>query len=185
MRPLTPEARGRLEALNDSLAGQALRVLALAYKDVPADRHPDDLAGGLVFVGLVGMIDPLREEVKAAVETCRAAGIRAVMITGDQPATAAEIGRQLGLHQGPGGRPLGVVHGSGSRRAHASRSLAIASAEPYRWAGSGASALRQIASRSRSQGPSSVGRGGSALVLARFRSASSTVCPLGNRSVSR
>jgi P-type Ca2+ transporter type 2C len=57
------------------------------------------------------MIDPLREEAKAAIETCRTAGIRTLMITGDQQATAAEIGRQLGLDRGPDGQPLGAVHG--------------------------------------------------------------------------
>ena len=96
---------------NRELAGRALRVLALAYKDLPDGYREEDLARGLVFVGLVGMIDPLREEAKAAIETCRQAGIRTVMITGDQEATAAEIGRQLGLDRDPQGRPLRTAHG--------------------------------------------------------------------------
>ena len=83
----------------------------MAYKDLPPDHRPEDLAGDLVFVGLVGMIDPLREEAKAAIEKCRLAGIRVVMITGDQEATATEIGRQLGLDRDPEGRPLRTAHG--------------------------------------------------------------------------
>ncbi len=111
VRLLTPEGRRRREDQNEVLAGQALRVLALAYKEVPADYGDGDLADGLVLIGLVGMIDPLREETKTAIETCRDAGIRTVMITGDQQATAAEIGRQLGLDRGADGRPLKAVHG--------------------------------------------------------------------------
>ncbi|QEL16802.1 cation-translocating P-type ATPase [Limnoglobus roseus] len=111
VRPMTPEGRERVLAANEKLAGQAFRVLALAFKDLPAGYRDEDLTGGLVFVGLVGMIDPLREEAKAAIERCRRAGIRTVMITGDQEATAAEIGRQLGLDRDPQGRPLRTAHG--------------------------------------------------------------------------
>jgi Ca2+-transporting ATPase len=110
-RPMTPQARQQVVADNEKLATRALRVLALAYKDLPEGYREEDLAGGLVFVGLAGMIDPLREEAKAAIETCRLAGIRTVMITGDQEATAAEIGRQLGLDHDPQGRPLRTAHG--------------------------------------------------------------------------
>ncbi len=110
VRPMTPELRRQVLADNLALAGQALRVLALAYKELPGDYRAEELTGGLVFVGLVGMIDPLRDEAKVAIETCRRAGIRMVMITGDQEATAAEIGRQLGLDRDPQGRPLRTVH---------------------------------------------------------------------------
>lgn len=65
----------------------------------------------MVFVGLVGMIDPLRDEAKAAIATCREAGIRSVMITGDQQATAAEIARQLGIDRDPNGEPLRTIQG--------------------------------------------------------------------------
>jgi Ca2+-transporting ATPase len=109
--PMTADDRQKVMARNEELAGQAMRVLALAYKELPDGYQENDLVGDLVFVGLVGMIDPLREEAKAAIETCRQAGIRTVMITGDQQATAAEIGRQLGLDHGPDGQPLGAVHG--------------------------------------------------------------------------
>jgi Ca2+-transporting ATPase len=95
--------RQRWEDANRELAGNALRVLGLAYRPLPE-------RGGLIFVGLVGMIDPLREEARATVATCRKAGIRTVMITGDQPLTAAEIARQLGIDRDPQDRPLRTVH---------------------------------------------------------------------------
>ena len=111
VRPMTPEYQRQVMADNQELAGQALRVLALAYKDLGPEHRPEDLTGDLVFVGLVGMIDPLRKEAKAAIQTCQQAGIRVVMITGDQEATATEIGRQLGLDRDPQGRPLRTAHG--------------------------------------------------------------------------
>jgi P-type Ca2+ transporter type 2C len=110
-RPLTPEGRQRFMALNEELGGSALRVLALAYRVLPAADGDAELAQDLVFVGLVAMIDPLRDEAAAAVATCRQAGIRTIMITGDQPATAAEIGRELGLDRDAQGRRLETVHG--------------------------------------------------------------------------
>ena len=111
VQPMTPECQRQVMADNHELAGQALRVLALAYKDLGPEHRPEDLTGDLVFVGLVGMIDPLRKEAKAAIQTCQQAGIRVVMITGDQEATATEIGRQLGLDRDPQGRPLRTAHG--------------------------------------------------------------------------
>ncbi|MFC4729235.1 HAD-IC family P-type ATPase [Coralloluteibacterium thermophilus] len=81
-------------------AAQGERVLGFAVKTVPADTarvDHDDLAQGLVFVGLVGFIDPPRPEAVAAIAECRAAGIAVKMITGDHGDTAAAIGRQLGL----------------------------------------------------------------------------------------
>jgi Ca2+-transporting ATPase len=111
VRPLTPELKEHLLARSVELAGRALRILALATKDLPADHNDDDLAGDLTLVGMVGMIDPLRDEAKHAIAVCRQAGIRTVMITGDQEATAAEIGRQLGIDRDPQDRPLRTVHG--------------------------------------------------------------------------
>ncbi len=111
IQPMTAEYRQRVLADNQELAGQAMRVLALAYKDLREGYQTEDLAEGLIFVGLVCMIDPLRDEAKAAIESCRGAGIRIVMITGDQEATATEIGRQLGLDRDLQGRPLRVAHG--------------------------------------------------------------------------
>ena len=110
VQPMTAAQREQILADNQTLATQALRVLALAYKDLPLDYEDTDLADGLVFIGLVGMIDPLREEAPGAIDRCRRAGIRVVMITGDQEATAAEIGRQLGLDRDRKGRPLRTVH---------------------------------------------------------------------------
>ena len=98
IEPLTSERREEIHRTSADMAARALRVLALA------DRHHPDLdheavrkEEGLIFVGLVGMIDPPREEAKAAVRKCQAAGIRPVMITGDHPATAMAIARELGL----------------------------------------------------------------------------------------
>jgi Ca2+-transporting ATPase len=99
--PLTDDRRGELLAAAAEMAARALRVLSLARRDVPAgeplDSQPAAAERGLVHVGLVGMIDPPREEARAAVGRCRSAGIRPVMITGDHPATALAIGRELGL----------------------------------------------------------------------------------------
>jgi P-type Ca2+ transporter type 2C len=110
-QPMTPELRRKILDDNKKLAKQALRVLALAYKELPESHSDKGLSDGLIFIGLVGMIDPLREEAKAAIETCRQAGIRTVMMTGDQETTAAEIGRQLGLDRDPQGRTLRTAHG--------------------------------------------------------------------------
>ena len=97
VEPLTDEFRQRLLAANAELATQALRVLALAYRPNVTDKMESDLETQLVFVALVGMIDPPREEAKVAVSKCRAAGIRPVMITGDHPATAFAVAKKLGL----------------------------------------------------------------------------------------
>jgi Ca2+-transporting ATPase len=108
--PLVEADRARALATNDSLAASALRVLGLAYRDLPEPHTEEDLTRDLTFVGLVGMTDPLRDEARATIDTCHAAGIRTIMITGDQQATAAEIARQLGLDADPSGRPLRTVH---------------------------------------------------------------------------
>lgn len=109
---MTEEAMQKARAANEVLAAGALRVLGLAFRDLPVGFEDGDLTSGLTFVGFVGMIDPLRDEVKATIARCREAGIRVVMITGDQQATAAEIGRQLGLDIDQQGKPLQAVHGS-------------------------------------------------------------------------
>ena len=96
-RHLSDDRRHDLLEANTQMAHRALRVLALAYRDAPADQRVQDPEIALVFVGLVGMIDPPREEVRDAVAACRQAGIRAVMITGDHPATALAIARALGM----------------------------------------------------------------------------------------
>lgn len=97
---LTQNLISNLESQNLKMAEQALRVLAVAYLDV--DRLPSNIESktieqNLIFVGLVGMIDPPREGVKEAVETCQRAGIKTVMITGDHIATARAIAKELGI----------------------------------------------------------------------------------------
>jgi len=102
-KKLTPKKRKEIIAANDSMTEGALRVLGLAYRverDVPDDPNKINttfLEKDLVFVGLVGMIDPPRQEVGPALERARQAGIRTVMITGDYPNTARAIAEEIGL----------------------------------------------------------------------------------------
>ena len=98
--PMTEEKRAEIMAANKAMADKALRVLAAAKRDwdeKPTDNTPEFLEQDLCFVGLTGMIDPVRPEVKAAIEQCRAAGIRPVMITGDHKDTAVAIAKELGI----------------------------------------------------------------------------------------
>ncbi len=98
--PMTDAKREEIMAQNKAMADKALRVLAVAKRDwaeKPADNSPEYLEQDLVFLGLTGMIDPVRPEVKAAIEECRSAGIRAVMITGDHKDTAVAIAKELGI----------------------------------------------------------------------------------------
>ncbi|MBQ8884981.1 MAG: cation-translocating P-type ATPase [Clostridia bacterium] len=97
---LTDKKREEILAANKAMADNALRVLAAAFKEldsVPANFEPQDIEKDLVFVGLTGMIDPVRPEVLAAIKECKAAGIRPVMITGDHLDTAVAIAKQLGI----------------------------------------------------------------------------------------
>ena len=90
----------RARAANDEMSADALRVLAVGYKEIDAlSDHPtsEELEYGLTFLGLVGMIDPPRPEAKAAVAVCRKAGIKPVMITGDHVVTASAIAKELGI----------------------------------------------------------------------------------------
>jgi Ca2+-transporting ATPase len=102
-RLLTPKKRKEIMLANDAMTKDALRVLGMAYRvvpDVPDDPDKiktENLEKDLVFAGLVGMIDPPREEVKPALEKARRAGIRTVMITGDYPNTARAIAESIGL----------------------------------------------------------------------------------------
>lgn len=95
-RKLTKSDLAAIETANKQMADEALRVLAYAYKK-KGDCSPDAYESELVFVGLTGMIDPPREEVKGAVELCKTAGINVVMITGDNLDTAFAIASQLGI----------------------------------------------------------------------------------------
>ena len=101
-RPLTAERRAEIAGTNEELAGQALRTLAVAFRSLPRegaarDRLDERVEHDLVFLGLIGMIDPPREEAKAAVARAKGAGIRPIMITGDHPKTAAVIAAELGI----------------------------------------------------------------------------------------
>lgn len=101
--PLEESEAQTIMSANMSLAGEAMRVLAVAYADFPAeleDLKDEDLRGNLIFVGLVGMTDPPREEAKEAIRLCHEAGIRVVMVTGDHKVTAEAIARELGLPKG-------------------------------------------------------------------------------------
>lgn len=98
--PLTEEHSKKIMESNKGLANEALRVLAFAYRDEkeePVNPSPENTEKGLIFIGLVGMIDPPRDEVRDAVAVCRKAGIRPVMITGDHRDTAAAIAMRLGI----------------------------------------------------------------------------------------
>ena len=101
-RPLTAVRRAAILKTNEDLAGEALRTLGVAFRSLPADAFDGDkvdesVEQDLVFAGLIGMIDPPREEAKEAVARAKAAGIRPMMITGDHPVTAAVIAAELGI----------------------------------------------------------------------------------------
>lgn len=98
--PLTSHWRERIQKANDNLAQKGMRVLGVAFRpliSLPADSPSEALENDLIFVGLFGMIDPPRAEVRDAVQVSRLAGIRPVMITGDHPLTALQIARELGI----------------------------------------------------------------------------------------
>ena len=121
--PMTEEHRAEIAAHNRDMTGRALRVLAAAmrtYDALPDDTSPAALEQHLCFLGLAGMIDPVRPEVVDAIRDCRSAGIRPIMITGDHVDTASAIARELGL-LGPGdeavtGAELGAMDDDTFRR---------------------------------------------------------------------
>ena len=100
VRPITADDIASLQALNQKMADSALRVLAMAYR--PTDKvssEMEEVEKDLIFVGITGMIDPEREEVIGAIQECRDAGIRTVMITGDHKATALAIASKIGIYR--------------------------------------------------------------------------------------
>jgi P-type Ca2+ transporter type 2C len=100
VRPLTNEMRQRIREANDSMTNDALRVMGFAYRiedDLPEELTREYAEQGLIFTGLMGMIDPARPEVKPALEKARGAGIRTVMITGDYPNTGRAVAESIGL----------------------------------------------------------------------------------------
>ncbi len=96
---LTEKKRKAILWINEEMAGEALRVLGIAFKELPADVQSrfdeEDLENNLVFLGLMGMIDPPRDEAREAVKKCGEAGIKTVMITGDHKLTAVAIAKEL------------------------------------------------------------------------------------------
>ena len=100
--PMTAEWREHLSQQNNALAQNGMRVLGIAFRalEEPKDNG-NPLEDSLTFVGMMGLIDPPRTEVKAAVATCRTAGIRPIMITGDHPLTAAAIAKELQITENP------------------------------------------------------------------------------------
>ncbi|MGD6808457.1 MAG: cation-translocating P-type ATPase [Candidatus Bathyarchaeia archaeon] len=99
VQKLTQPQRTELQKVIEAMALQALRNLGFAYKELPEDLSTFDetIEEGFIFVGITGMIDPPRPEVKDAIETCRKAGIRVVMITGDHKLTATAVAKELNL----------------------------------------------------------------------------------------
>ncbi len=98
--PMTEAIRADILAANKRMADKALRVLCAArraWSEMPKDLEPENLEKDLTYIGLSGMIDPVRPEVKAAIIECRGAGIRPIMITGDHKDTAVAIGMELGI----------------------------------------------------------------------------------------
>lgn len=97
---ITNKEKNQINQLNNAMTEQALRVIAVAYKNIPkssARAEASELENNLTFIGLIGMIDPPREEVKEAVSLCKQAGIKPVMITGDHILTAKAIAKELGI----------------------------------------------------------------------------------------
>ena len=94
------EYKKTIEINNEAMAKDALRVLAMAYKELdhkPTKEELENLESDLIYIGMVGMIDPPREEAKEAVNKCKTAGIKTVMITGDHKITATAIAKELGI----------------------------------------------------------------------------------------
>ncbi|AGB18772.1 calcium-transporting P-type ATPase, PMR1-type [Thermoanaerobacterium thermosaccharolyticum] len=97
---LTDDDKSKIKLENEKMGNNALRVLAISYKntdDIPERLNSDDVEKDLIFIGLLGMIDPPREEVKDSVKICKMAGIKPVMITGDHKITAMAIAKELGI----------------------------------------------------------------------------------------
>ncbi len=109
--PMTDDIRSDILSHNKNMADRALRVLSAAMRrwdSAPEDCSPENLESGLCFVGLSGMIDPIRPEVADAIAQCRAAGIRPVMITGDHRDTAVAIAKELGILEDEKGAVTGA-----------------------------------------------------------------------------
>jgi len=101
-----PDERMLIEQRTAEMSTRGLRVIALAYRTLAVSEVVPEIENHLVFVALVGLADPLRPEARQAVETCRRAGIRVLMLAGDHAQTALTVGRELGLVTGANARTL-------------------------------------------------------------------------------
>jgi len=146
VRPLDDEAKARIMSTNSRMAADALRVLAFAFRvlpSLPPRLDPGDIERDLVFVGLMGMMDPPRAEVPAAVRTCLEAGIVPIMITGDHKDTAIAVAKAIGLGSGTGtgaGRGVAAGASAGAGRGAGSGVGSGAAAAAAAGAGAGADA---------------------------------------------
>jgi calcium-translocating P-type ATPase len=122
LQPLAAKLRKQLLLAQDALAAQGLRVLAIAYRRVAESYDRDHLEEGLVLAGLVGLEDPPRPEVPAAVASCRASGIKVIMVSGDHPHTARAVARQIGL---TGDDPVVITGDQLARMSRAQLQLAL------------------------------------------------------------
>lgn len=132
--PVDPAALRELREREQALAAQGLRVMALAYRELdqhPAGAFPED---GAVFAGFAGLVDPVRPEVPQAVRSCRSAGIRVIMMTGDSAPTAEAIAKEIGLVTGEAvvieGRECAVMPDETLRRALQQENLIFARMSP-------------------------------------------------------
>ena len=99
--PLTDAGRSEFLAAQEAMAEHGLRILALAWRPLPAEAPREQWEGALALAGIVGLHDPPRPEVPGAIATCHAAGIRVIMVTGDHPHTARAVARDIGLAASP------------------------------------------------------------------------------------
>lgn len=111
VKPLTPQEKKHFQNLAEKHAAEGKRIIALAYKDLPPQQNYslEEAENGVVFAGFVTMVDPLHEQVKAAIQVAFEAGLKVIMITGDNEITARAIANQIGMHN-PGLTPATIIN---------------------------------------------------------------------------